>query len=224
MDNDLILWQVGLFLAGAYLLGSIPSAYLAGRWLKGIDVRQYGTGNVGGSNVWHSVAHWAIVPVAIFDIGKAAFAAWLALYVLEWGYGVAMAAGICVAIGHAWSIFLGFQGGRGLSCVVGLLAVTFPVGALILVVFVVSGFLLKNTAGTTIGLLLLPPVSIALGEPTAVTWGCIALILFTGIKRLEGNRVPLPAGKDRWPVIMRRLWQDRDIADHEEWLSRRPSP
>ena len=128
MDNNLTVWQVLLFLVGAYLLGSIPSAYQAGRWLKGIDVRQYVTGNVGGSNVFHSVSRWAIVPVAIFDIGKAALAAWLALYVLEWGPAVAMAAGLCVFIGHNWSLFLDFKGGRGLSCVAGTLLVVFPWG------------------------------------------------------------------------------------------------
>jgi glycerol-3-phosphate acyltransferase PlsY len=222
MENDPAIWQVALFLVGSYLLGSIPSAYLAGRWLKGIDVRQYGTGNVGGSNVYHSVSRWAIIPVAIFDIGKAALAAWLALYVLEWGPGVAMAAGLCVFIGHTWSLFLGFKGGRGLSCVAGTLLVVFPWGGLILIALVLLGVPLKNTVTTSIALLLLPLVSVALGEPAAVTWGCLAFILLTALKRLEGNRVPLPSGKDRWPVIWRRLWLDRDIADHKEWLARRP--
>jgi len=219
---DVRVWQVILFLVGAYLIGSVPSAYLAGRWLKGIDVREYGSGNVGGSNVWHSVARWAIVPVAIFDIGKAALMTWLAMVVLEWGAGLALVAGLFVAIGHAWSIFLRFSGGRGLSCLVGTLLVAFPTGCLVLVVAVVLGYLLKNTAGTTIGFLLLPVTSLVMAEPAAVTLGCLAIILFTALKRLEGNRKPLPQGSDRWPVIWRRLWLDRDIADHEEWLKRRP--
>ena len=224
MDNDPAVWQVALFLVGSYLLGSVPSAYLAGRWVKGIDIRQYGTGSVGGSNVWNSVAHWAVVPVAIFDIGKAALVAWLALYMLEWGEGVAMAAGLCAAIGHAWPIFLNFTGGRGVGCIFGTLVVVFPWGALILITLVILGYLLKNTAGTSIGLLLLPPASLASGEPAAVTWGCVAFILFTAAKRLEGNRVPMPASKDRWPVVWRRLWLDRDMVDHKEWRTRRPSP
>jgi len=219
---DVEVWQVILFLVGAYLLGSVPSAYLVGRWLKGIDVREYGSGNVGGSNVWHSVARWAIVPVAIFDIGKAALMTWLAMVVLEWGAGLALVLGLFVAIGHAWSIFLRFSGGRGLSCLVGTLVVAFPTGCLVLVVAVVLGYLLKNTAGTTIGFLLLPVTSLAMAEPAVVTLGCLAIILFTALKRLEGNRKPLPQGSDRWPVIWRRLWLDRDIADHEEWLKRRP--
>jgi glycerol-3-phosphate acyltransferase PlsY len=222
VNNDVVTWQAILLLVGAYLLGSIPSAYLAGRWIKGIDVREYGSGNVGGSNVWHSVARWAIVPVAIFDIGKAVLMTWLTMYTLEWGVGLAFMAGLCVAIGHAWSIFLGFSGGRGLSCVVGTLVVVFPIGCLVLVIGVFLGYLLKNTAGTTIGMLLLPVVSLTMGELAAVTLGCLGIILFTALKRLEGNRRPLPQGKDRWPVIWRRRLLDRDIADHKEWLKRRP--
>ena len=64
-----MFWPGLLLLIGAYLLGSIPTAYLAGRWLRNIDIRYHGTGNVGGSNVWHSVARWAIVPVGLSDHG-----------------------------------------------------------------------------------------------------------------------------------------------------------
>ena len=222
MTSDPLLWQLALFLIGSYLLGAIPSAYLMGRWLRGIDIREYGSGNVGGSNVWHSVSRWAIVPVALFDIGKAVFVAWLALYFLEWGPGVAMGGGIMTLIGHAWSLFLDFNGGRGLSCIVGMLVVIFPLGGIFLIIAVITGYLLKNTGGTTLGLLALPFISLVSGEPLAVTLGTVGLILVTAIKRLEGNRVPLPEGDERWSVAWRRIWLDRDIADHQEWLKRRP--
>ena len=62
-----------------YLLGSIPTAYLAGLWLKGIDLRKYGSGTVSGSMVWEHVARWAVIPVGIFDLLKASFPTWLAL-------------------------------------------------------------------------------------------------------------------------------------------------
>jgi len=107
-----VTWKAISLLIGAYLLGSIPTAYLAGRWLKGIDIRQHATGNVGGSNVWHSVTHWAIVPVGLFDVCKAALPAWLALGPLELGYPLAIGVGLCAALGHAWSPFLGLTGGR----------------------------------------------------------------------------------------------------------------
>jgi len=206
----------------AYLLGSIPTAYLVGRWLRGIDIRQYGTGNVGGSNVWHSVARWAVVPVGLFDIGKAALPAWLALGPLRLGYPVAVAAGLCAAVGHAWSLYLGFTGGRAMSCVLGTLAVVFPWGALIQLLVMGVGFALHVESLTTLGLLALPLLSLAFGRPPAVTWGSVAMIVLTAVKRVEANRAPLPSGAERWRVVWRRLWLDRDVPSHEEWVARRP--
>lgn len=214
--------QIVFLLAGSYLTGSIPSAYFIGRWLKGIDIRQYGTGNVGGSNVFNSVSKWAVIPVAIFDIGKAAVPAWLALYPLDLGYGVAIAAGMAAAVGHAWSPFLNFTGGRALSCIFGTLIVVFPQGALFMVAILVLGFIFKKDFATTLALLIQPVLSVLYDMPTAVTWGTIAMILFTAVKRLEANRTPLPEGSDRSSVMWRRLWLDRDVADVKKWRYRKP--
>jgi hypothetical protein len=57
-----VLWCVG-----AYPLGSIPTAYLVGRLTLGADIRQYGSGNMGGNDLWHAGVRWAIVPVGLFD-------------------------------------------------------------------------------------------------------------------------------------------------------------
>ena len=66
MINPTHFWSIALFvllLLFGYLLGSIPSGYLAGKWIKGIDLRNYGSGTVSGSMVWEHVARWAVVPV-----------------------------------------------------------------------------------------------------------------------------------------------------------------
>ena len=211
-----------LFLLGSYLFGSIPTAYLTVRLLKGADVRDYGSGSVGGSNAGTATSRWMIVPVGIIDIIKGAIPTLLALEVLDLGLAAAVAAGLMATMGHNWSIFLGFTGGRGLSTMAGTLLVVFPQGALFLFICIIVSFLLGSTAGSTIGLLGLPLVSIFLDQPTAITWGCMAMILITFLKRLEANRRPLPEGDERWPTIWRRLWLDRDIADHQKWLSQRP--
>jgi len=216
-------WKGIALLAIAYLLGSIPTAYLTGRWLRGIDVRRYGTGNVGGSNVWHSVARWAMVPVGVFDLCKAALPAWLALSRPELGYAWAVGAGVCAALGHAWSPFIGFTGGRALSCILGTLVVVFPWGALIQLLVMGLGLALHVEIMTTLGLLALPFLSLALGRPPAVIWGCVAMILLTAVKRVEANRTPLPRSSEKWAVVWRRLWLDRDIPSHEEWVARKPA-
>ena len=190
--------------------------------LKGEDVRQYGSGSVGGSNAGTATHRWVIVPVGLLDIAKGAVPTWLVLYVLELGLPLAVAAGLMTTLGHNWSIFLRFTGGRGLSTMVGALLIVFPQGALFLLACIVAGFLLGTTAGSTIGLLGLPLVSMIFDQPAAVSWGCAAMILITAVKRLEANRRPLPGGDQRWPTIWRRLWLDRDIADHQEWLGQGP--
>jgi len=216
-----MVWRSVLLCVGAYLLGAFPTAYVVGRLVKGIDIRQHGTGNVGVSNVWHSVAHWAVVPTAIGDLGKAALPTWLALGPLDLGYPVAVAAGLCAALGHAWSPYLGFTGGRGLASMIGTLLIVFPWGGVIQVLTMVAGLILRVELFTTLALLAMPFLSLAFGRPPAVTWGCVAMILITAVKRMEANRTPLPAGPERWRVLWRRLWLDRDIPSHEEWLARR---
>jgi len=216
-------WRAIALLAAAYLLGSIPTAYLTGRWLRGIDVRRYGTGNVGGSNIWHSVARWAMVPVGLFDVSKAALPAWLALSQPELGYPWAVGAGMCAALAHAWSPFLGFTGGRALSCILGTLAVVFPWGALIQLLVMGLGLALHVDLMTILGLLTLPILSLTFGQPPTVTWGCVAMILLTAAKRVEANHTPLPRSSEKWAVVWRRLWLDRDIPSHEEWVARRPA-
>jgi glycerol-3-phosphate acyltransferase PlsY len=134
-----------------------------------------------------------------------------------------VAAGLAAAVGHAWSPFLNFKGGRSLSCIFGTLLIVFPLGALFLVFWLALGLVLKTNLATTIALLLLPFLSIALDNPAAVTWGTVAMIILTAVKRIEANRMPLPADEDRRRVLWRRLLLDRDIADHKAWQKRRPN-
>jgi glycerol-3-phosphate acyltransferase PlsY len=188
----------------------------------GIDIRDYGSGNVGGSNAGNTLSRWVMVPVGLFDILKAALPTWLAFSILDLGYGFAIAAGLSATIGHNWSVFLGSSGGRGLSTILGTLVIIFPWGALLLLLGLFVGWRLKSTAGSSVGLLGLLLLSLIMAQPVEVTLGCLAMILITSLKRLEANRAPLPKGPGRWPTIWRRIWLDRDIADHKEWLARRP--
>jgi acyl phosphate:glycerol-3-phosphate acyltransferase len=217
-----VVWEILLLCFAAYLLGSIPTAYLMGRLVLGVDIREYGTGNVGGNNLWHSGARWALFPVGFLDIAKAALPAWLALVPLNLGLGPAVLAGLCASVGHAWSIFLGFTGGRAVSTIVGTLLVVFPAGALIQLLIMGVGLLLRIRLLTTVGLLGMPLLSLVFDRPPVVTCGCLAMVALTGIKRLEANRAPLPPGSEKWGVIWRRLWLDRDIPSHEQWVARRP--
>lgn len=216
--------QPALLIAAGYLLGSIPTAYLAGRRLKGIDIRHYGSGTASGSMIYEHVARWAVVPVGLFDVGKAALPAWLALH-LGLGLDVAAAAGMAAAIGHNWSVFLRFEGGRGLGCFLGILAVVFPWGVAWLLGLLAIGWLLRDSAPWALaGLALLPAFAHLSGGPPVVAPLAAAMVLVTLAKRLEANRRPFPpAGPERRRAVLLRLIFDRDIPSHRQWLRRKPS-
>ena len=216
--------QSVLLITGAYLLGSIPTSYLAGRWLKGIDIRRYGSGTVSGSTVFEQVARWAVIPVGLFDLGKAALPAWLGQW-LGLGLPVAAAAGMAAAIGHNWPIFLRFTGGRGIGCFMGILLVIFPWGFPWILGFMAAGRLMGSTAEWALASIALLPLFayVVGGSPVAVYTG-VAMLLLTIAKRLEANRRSLPPpGPERRRVLLRRLIWDRDITAHQEWLNRKPT-
>jgi glycerol-3-phosphate acyltransferase PlsY len=212
-----------LLIAAAYLLGSIPAAQVVSRRLKGADLRQYGSGTVSASMVWEHIARWAVVPVGLFDLAKAALPAWLAL---QWDLGlpVAAAAGLAAAAGHNWSVFLRFIGGRGLSCFLGTWLVIFPWGFPWMLGFLAAGWLLGDSAPWALAsLVTLPLFAYLVGGPEAVAPAAGAMLLLTLAKRLEANRRPLPpTGPERRRVILYRLFLDRDIASHVDWIQQQP--
>lgn len=214
--------DLGLIWIG-YLLGSIPTAYLAGRLLRGVDLRQWGSRTVSGTAVYYHVARWAIFPVGLLDVLKAAIPTLGALS-LGRPRGVAIAAGLAAVIGHNWPIWLGFHGGRGIGPFLGMLAVTFPAGALWILGALAIGRLLRATAILALlAIAGLPALVWLAGGPPEVAVGGLAMLGITVIKRLEANREPLPPDPtERRRVLWRRLWLDRDTASWEVWMFRRP--
>lgn len=101
-----------------YLIGAIPFSFLIVRLAKGVDIRSVGSGNVGATNVGRLLG-WPYYLLALaLDLGKGAVAASLALH---WGLPISLAG--LVVVGHDWSIFLRFSGGKGVASSLGVLAV-----------------------------------------------------------------------------------------------------
>ena len=217
-----VLYSI-LLVIGAYLLGSIPTAYLVGRWMRKIDLRQYGSGTVSGSGVWEHVAKWAVVPVGLFDVGKAVFPTWLGFY-FGLGEVSAAAAGLAAIAGHNWPIFLNFTGGRGLGTMLGMWLILFWPSVLWIFVPLAIGWALGDSAPWAFASLLTLPVFTSFaGGPLIAIPTALIMLLITVVKRLEANRRPLPPpGPERRQVLLRRLFFDRDIADHRAWLRRHP--
>ena len=111
-----------------YLLGSIPSGWLAGRWLKGIDLRALGSGSTGATNVLRQVGKGPALVVFFIDVGKGA-AAVLIARALGLGDWIQVLAGLTALAGHIWPVWLGFKGGKAVATGLGLfLGLAWPVG------------------------------------------------------------------------------------------------
>lgn len=117
--------QAWLMLLVAYLLGSIPSAYIVSRLFLGKDIRELGNGNMGAKNTFHSVGKLAGVLVAVADIAKGALAIKLAQGA-QLSYESVLAAGACVVLGHDFPILTRFRDGQGMATIVGVFGMLFP--------------------------------------------------------------------------------------------------
>ena len=136
MPLDALAWP-GLVLI-SYFIGSVPTAYLATRLLRGQDIRQLGDRNAGAANVYLSVGPRAGLAVGTIDIAKGAVAVLLVKGLVD-STGLEMAAGAAALAGHNWPVHLGLRGGRGAATAVGVLlaalpALAIPLGLMALVV------------------------------------------------------------------------------------------
>jgi glycerol-3-phosphate acyltransferase PlsY len=222
--------EFALLLVGAYLLGSIPTAYLAVRWSRGIDIRQYGSGNVGAANIRKLTSRWIFLAVIIFDIVKGMVMVVVARVIgLEIYQQVAI--GLLGIIGHNWPVSLRFSGGRGMLTTLGV-AFILPVinGPLVpwetitaLVIIAIGAFIVHNVPmGMVVGVAPAPLVSWLTGKPTEMTWGFLAIFLIMVIRRLTAPKTPLAASVSTGELLINRLLFDRDIRDKEAWLQRQP--
>jgi len=116
-----------LIIMAAYLLGSIPSAYIAGRFFKQTDIRQIGTRNMGAMNTFYQIGFWVGLSVLLMDAGKGVAALVLAR-ALEVPEGIVLLCGFVVVVGHNWPIWLNFRGGKGGASLIGILCFLMPWG------------------------------------------------------------------------------------------------
>ena len=135
--------DIVLLYIGAYLLGSIPTAYLIGRIVRGVDIRGYGSGNVGSANLYEHVGKKWVYPVATFEVlVKGALPILVAVHVLEISRSSAhlIGPGLLAISGNNWSIFLKLQGGRGIAVTGGTLLALTPILAIVCAVISIGGW------------------------------------------------------------------------------------
>ncbi len=209
-----------LIVLASYLIGSIPVAYLAGRILKGIDIRRYGSANVGASNVYQTVARWAVVPVGIAQIGLAVAGIGLAK-ALDQALGMQVLAGTAALLGAVWSVFLGFSGGRGVGASIGFLLMLTPITLIVFTAISLAGVALRSIPlAVGLGIAMAPLSALIFDGPGAIAAGCLAMAGIVLTKRLLTNERSLPQGSGWRQVMLNRLLFDRDIRNRDQWVRR----
>ncbi len=178
----MVFWIAGVGgLAIAYLFGSTPTGYLAGKLLKGIDIREHGSGSTGATNVLRTVGKWPALVVLLVDLlkGVAAIAltrwfyAWLSTLPFAapptgfdpqtWTPWAVCLAGLAAVLGHSRSIWLNFTGGKSAATGLGvLLAMSWPVGLGAAAV-----------VGTSLAVFRIASLSSLLGALTAIALICV---------------------------------------------------
>jgi len=208
MTNEALF--IAIAIIGAYLLGSIPSAYIAGRLRKGIDIRQVGSRNMGAMNVFYNVGIVHGLLVLGVDIGKGVAAVALAHWLVESDL-VVFIAGATAVLGHSFPIWLNFRGGRGGAPLIGVLIFLMPWGIPIgLAVFFVLLLLTRfPTLSYSIALLCFPFIAWLIYHNGNYVLYSLLMLLIPLIRYIPRIKEMRTKGGSWSRVIKRRNLKDR---------------
>ena len=222
------IWLV-LLILGAYLLGSVPASYIVAKLSRGIDLRQYGTGQVGAGNLWRMTSWRLGAPVGIFDLTKGLVMVCVANSV---GLDIAqqLVVGSAAIIGHNWPLFLRFYGGRGIGTTIGVILIlplisdVTPWASVAFFVILIIGTLplRSSPVAALVAAVALPLVSWGFDEPLPVILGFSAIFLIIVVKRLTAPLSADAASIGKGQLLLNRLFFDRDIRDRKVWMYRKP--
>ncbi|HXZ94974.1 MAG TPA: glycerol-3-phosphate acyltransferase [Dehalococcoidia bacterium] len=202
-----------------YLLGSFPSAYLASRLRKGIDIRKVGSRNMGAMNVFYEVGPLDAALVTLADLGKGVGAILLVRWLLNitptWPFD--FLTGAAAVMGHIFPIFLKFRGGKGAATAIGVLIFLMPWAVPFLaVVFFITVFITRNpTFSYSLLLIVFPLVAGFIyvdhyKQPLALVFYSIGLGVFLGLQYIPRvKEMHSKAGGDWRKVFRRRSLKER---------------
>ena len=173
----------------AYLIGSIPSAYMAGRVLRKKDIREEGDRNPGAGNVYRTIGPKVGLAVGAADIGKGAAAVLLARG-LAGSTGAEMVAGVAAVVGHNWPIFLNLRGGRGAASTVGVIMALVPIPAIPLGLVSLVALPVLKSATFALGLFMVPMPLLAwlTGASYSLVAYSVGLPVIVGIRHYLTSR------------------------------------
>jgi glycerol-3-phosphate acyltransferase PlsY len=172
---------IALAVLASYLLGATPTSFIAGKLGRGIDLREHGSKNLGATNVYRILGWKYAIPVALFDIAKGAipvlfFARWAGATEHPW---LPVVLGIAAVLGHMFSPYVSFKGGKGVATAAGMFLALAPVAVLIAIpVWGVCLWLTGYVSLSSIIAVLTVPLWVALLQPNSpyTFWASVALV------------------------------------------------
>jgi len=187
-----------LFIIAAYLIGGIPFGFLLVKWKTGADVRSMGSGNIGATNVLRTTGRAAGVVTLLLDIAKGYLAVWLAGHFLNQSPAWMSGAAAAVVLGHAFPVFLKFQGGKAVASYVGAFLCLQPIAVVATSVIFVAVVAATRfiSLGSILGAAIFPFAVWLISHPdwpvVAAAAGCGALVIW----RHHANIARLLAGTE----------------------------
>jgi glycerol-3-phosphate acyltransferase PlsY len=194
-----------------YLLGSIPSAYIAGRLKKGIDIRTVGSKNMGAMNVFYEVGLKEAVFVLLADVSKGIGAILLARW-LDIPLAFQLLSGLAAVIGHAFPIFLKFRGGKGGATTLGILLFLMPKAIPIFLAIAAIALLITHNLTFCYGIAFVcfPLIAWLIYHTTPLIFFSLGLPIIVGINYIPRFKGMHAATGGNWRrVIKRRSLKER---------------
>ncbi len=185
-----------LLIAASYLLGSVPFGLILGRVWTGVDVRRYGSGNIGATNVLRTLGLRFALATFVLDAGKGALPTLLAK-ALGAGPSVAAVAGLAAVVGHNWPVFLQFRGGKGIATSWGFMMSAVPQAgiAFALIWMAVVALTRYVSLASMVGAVAVPIVCLLVGAPGAYVVASSAVAVFA-VVRHKSNIQRLRSGTE----------------------------
>jgi len=167
------------WLVASYLLGAIPTSYLAGRLIRGIDLREHGSRNLGATNLYRVLGWRFAIPVGLLDAAKGLIPVLVFAPRVSDSEVFALVCGLTAVVGHVFSIFVGFQGGKGVATAAGVMLGLTPVAlGVAAAVWAALVFLTGYVSVGSLAAAAVFPVAVWLLEPPtrpAILWLDIAV-------------------------------------------------
>jgi acyl phosphate:glycerol-3-phosphate acyltransferase len=138
-----------LWLLASYFMGAIPTSYLLSRLFAGIDLRQHGSGNLGATNLYRVLGWKYAIPAAVVDIAKGVIPVLVFAPQVSHSQLFALACGVAAILGHVFSVFVGFKGGKGVATAAGVMLGLAPLA--VAVSAVVWALLVRLTGYVSVG-------------------------------------------------------------------------